>query len=358
MLIQSGAGPGRSKEEEQKDFMGLGGVKPFWASQKQNTKPDNGSDAPSGEATKEEKMQAAKDSWRILARRHGLPEPDDAKIVEAMKAGPTGAVTKIFGWAQTLVQKNQLVRQYYDILYSKINRNSAAEKVTKADEEIPPMATVVADAAPWISSLLEVEMSCGVVSFLERDVVDALLDYAGLSDLISPDKRVTASDGFSREGQQLLAAAIKVERRPDHCALFDATPGSVVEAREVEMKSVGMTGIYPAYELLAADTTARDFNFLTAMNIRRLFGEKESHEPQLMAEPIRPVPRRRVKTLFRDEDPQVGTKPSGDSARSEDEATKDKRKRLEETYGAPPGQESGDSGVRWEDDEFKDWLFQ
>jgi hypothetical protein len=34
----------------------------------------------------------------------------------------------------------------------------------------------------WLKSLLDVEMSCGIVSYLDRDQVDILLEEAGLAD--------------------------------------------------------------------------------------------------------------------------------------------------------------------------------
>jgi hypothetical protein len=50
----------------------------------------------------------------------------------------------------------------------------------------------------WLKSLLDVEMSCGIVSYLDRDQVDILLEEAGAG-LIAPDKRVSASSGYKRD---------------------------------------------------------------------------------------------------------------------------------------------------------------
>ena len=51
------------------------------------------------------------------------------------------------------------------------------------------------------------EMQCSVVSYLEREQVDTLLELAGLSDLIPPDKRISASNGNVTDTDVLLGAA-------------------------------------------------------------------------------------------------------------------------------------------------------
>lgn len=45
----------------------------------------------------------------------------------------------------------------------------------------------------------------------------------------------------------------------DMCVVFDGNADALNKARDNEMKSVGMTCVYPSYELLAADMTARNF---------------------------------------------------------------------------------------------------
>ena len=47
------------------------------------------------------------------------------------------------------------------------------------------------------------------------------------------------------------------------------------------MRSVALVGAYPRYELLNADTSASSVDELTALNIRRLFGERVYDQPEL-----------------------------------------------------------------------------
>ena len=154
----------------------------------------------------------------------------------------------------------------------------------------------------WIKSLQDVEMACGVTSHLNEDQVHVLLAFAGLSSLLPREKRVSRSNGYERDSQQMLGAALRIERRPDHCVVFDSSPGACGAAREVEMRSVAMVGPYPRYELLSADTSAFSYSELTAMNIRRLFGERVYDQPMLDSLQIQPETRRKTKTTFWDPD--------------------------------------------------------
>jgi beta-phosphoglucomutase-like phosphatase (HAD superfamily) len=74
---------------------------------------------------------------------------------------------------------------------------------------------------------------------------------------------------------------LRIERRPDHCVVFDSSPHANTAAQEIEMRCVSLVGPYPRYELLTADTSAFSFDELTAMNIRRLFGERVYDQPML-----------------------------------------------------------------------------
>ena len=141
-------------------------------------------------------------------------------------------------------------------------------------------------------------MQCVVVSHMNREQLDVMLDVAGLSQLFGEDKRVTSTDGYGRDVDQLLGASLRLERRPDHCVVFDASPNSAVAAHDAEMRSVGVIGAFPRYELLAADSTASSFDELTAMNIRRLFGERIYDQPMVDMQQADPEKTTRQKTKF------------------------------------------------------------
>ena len=312
-----------------------------------------------------ELIKAAKDAWFVLARKRGFPKPDNSLVSQAMKVGPDDAVIAVFGWTESTSEKNDLVRLYYEIFNKKVEKRKASEVhsfESKNDDLDIPLVQIIPGSVQWVASLVEVQMSCGILSLLERDVTDLILEHSGLSNLIAREKRITASDMYTRDDQLMLGAAIHLERKPDHCIVFDSTSATFQAARELDMKSVGMTGIYPTYELVAADTTARGFDSLTATNIRRLFAERENQEPMLLSEAIKPIKRRKVKTRFVDQDDRewdsdeyyekygnYGEGVSGSEARQI-------YNNLEDAFQSD-NPLLDDKSVSF-DDEFKGWLFQ
>jgi len=252
---------------------------------------------------KDELYQIAFDSWAEVAKSAGYESPTSDQVLYAMTVGLEDAISSGFEWTVDPLEANDLAQKYTDIvdkasasLRQTYQKDSSTESsVTPQEEKIPPYFTVVPGAAKWIKSLLDVEMPCAVISYLDREQVDVLLEQSGLSGFFARDKRVSHSSGYNRESQQMLGASLRVEKRPDHCVVFDTTPESAVAAHDVEMKCVNIIGIYPMYDLLNADSAARDFSDLTAMNLRRLFGERIYDQPMLDTQQT--APREQVRTL-------------------------------------------------------------
>jgi beta-phosphoglucomutase-like phosphatase (HAD superfamily) len=234
--------------------------------------------------------------------------PDQEKVQFAMAVGPEEAIVVGFKWTDSYEKAASIASMYRDKIKAKraewikngYNLSSNNENTQEAIDR--PMVVVREGVNDWIKSLQDVEMACGVTSYLNEDQVDILLRYAGLSSLLPREKRVSLSNGYDRDSQQMLGAALRIERRPDHCVVFDSSPGACGAAREVEMRSVAMVGPYPRYELLSADTSAFSFSELTAMNIRRLFGERVYDQPMLDSLQNQPEIRRKTKTAFWDPD--------------------------------------------------------
>ena len=257
---------------------------------------------PKGGPSADEVYKAAFDAWTATATQCGYAAPDAEAVQFALVVGPEEAIVTGFQWTEDEAEVSKVVVVYKQEL-SKRRSNWQSDSTQETDsaksgeETIPPFV-VMPGAADWIKSLLAVEMQCGIISYLDRDQVDVLLEQAGLADLFPRDQRVSANNGYSRDSQQMLGAALRLERRPDHCVVFDTTPYSSVGAREADMKSVSLIGPYPRYELLTADTTSNSFDDLTAMNIRRLFGERIFDQPMLDTQDAEPDKRRETKTKF------------------------------------------------------------
>jgi beta-phosphoglucomutase-like phosphatase (HAD superfamily) len=262
--------------------------------------------APSG-PSQDDIYRTVFDSWTALANELGYPLPDNEQVQFALSVGAEEAIKNGFGWTNDSAKVAEILGKYKAEIAKRRSlwqNHLTTKPQSKNDTADIPMYKVSPGVSRWVKSLLDVEMQCGVVSYLERDQVDTLLQLAGLNDLITPDKRVSASNGYVTDTDMLLGAALRVERRPDHCVVFDTTPYSSVAAHEVEMQSVCLIGPYPRYELLSADTTAASFDSLSAINIRRLFSERVYDQPLVEVQATDPGRTRptRTRTRFSDDE--------------------------------------------------------
>ena len=258
-----------------------------------------------------ELFQAAFDAWKDVAEKRGFPAPDADQVQFSMTVGPEDALSS-FQWTEDPNERRDILEAYLKAVQeassmwkNKYTLGLEPRSKERPVDDAPPPYSIVPGAHRWLQKLLDVEMPCAVISNLDREQVDVLLECTGLDKFFPVDKRVTASNGYKQESQQMLGAALRVERRPDHCVVFDGSPESSAAAHDVEMKSVAMTGVYPMYELLNADSTARYFDELTAMNVRRLFGERVYDQPMFDALEDRPDIKQQRKTRFWEEGDRV-----------------------------------------------------
>jgi beta-phosphoglucomutase-like phosphatase (HAD superfamily) len=250
-----------------------------------------------------ELFQAAYEAWKQVAENRGFSPPTEEQVRFSMTVGPEDGL-KSFKWADNADERKAIVEDYLNAV-RRTSSNRGYElglnpKPTEnTSDDAPPPYTVIPGASNWLQSLQDVEMPCCIISYLEKEQVDVLLDQSGLSKFFPVEHRVTGSNGYEIESQQMLGAALRVERRPDHCVVFDSSPESSVAAHDVDMKSVSLIGVYPMYELLSADSTARYLDDLTAMNVRRLFGERVYDQPMVDSLEDRPKLKKQTKILTR-----------------------------------------------------------
>jgi beta-phosphoglucomutase-like phosphatase (HAD superfamily) len=269
-------------------------------SQSQSEGPSNG-----------ELFQTAFDAWKEVAENRGFPAPNADQVQFSMTVGPEDGLSSL-QWTEDPNERKDILQDYIKAVQEKSSKwrdeythgLDPKPKASPVDDEPPPYS-IVPEADKWLQSLLDVEMACGVISYLEQDQMDVLLEQAGLDKFFPRDKCVSAGNGYKLESQQMLGAALRIERRPDHCVVFGPTPESSVAAHDVDMKSVAMVGVYPMYELLNSDSTARYFDELTAMNVRRLFGERVYDQPMMDALADRPEMKKQRKTRFWEEGDRV-----------------------------------------------------
>jgi len=246
-------------------------------------------------------------AWRRVAEELNLRKPSDDNLRYASVQNPEYAVRRIFYWTDNYQFSTHIGKIYNKFLREEVEAssdglcavsNQQLEKASSSSGKAFPLP-LTEGVKSWISALFDVEMPVALVSYLDDETVSTLLNVTGLADFFPRDRRVTKTNGLNRDSYLQLAACLNLDRRPDSCLLFEANMVGLGVARENDLRSVGLTTIYPMYELQAADTTVKDFNYMTAMNIRRIFGERTYHEPLTMPDsPMCKIQKRKVLTIY------------------------------------------------------------
>jgi len=249
--------------------------------------------------TEEDVLRLQVDVWSEVARRNAFEPPNADEVQLATFGSPDEAVIRVFKWTDDAEKSREIAAVFSEVMgqmskefLEKFNPGGGqpGAEVTVAgttsedadDDGVNnlPLFVLNDGAVEWLETLREVEMPCAVLSHLDRRTVDVVLDQTGLARFFPPERRVTVENAYRGEIDELLGAALRLERRPDHCATFDVTPGSAVSAHENGMRNVAMIGLYANYDLLAADTTAKYFDQFRAQNLRGLFSDVKLDEPQ------------------------------------------------------------------------------
>jgi len=247
-------------------------------------------------------------AWQRVIEKLNLEKPSDKSIHLASVHTPEYAARKIFFWTNNHKKCTEIGWAYNQFLMEELNcalenldselsHSSETHSMLKENSDI----TLVEGVKSWIKAITDVEMPIMLVSYLEKEAVDIILNATGLADFFPDHKRVTKESGCDKDSYLQLSACLHVDRNPGACVLFEANIEGLSVARENDIRSVGVMTVYPCYDLQSADTTIRDFNYMTAMNLRSLFGERKDLEPETLPDtPISKNHERKVITFYPD----------------------------------------------------------
>lgn len=128
----------------------------------------------------------------------------------------------------------------------------------------------------WLALMSRNNIPCALITHMNHMMTKTLLESIGLDQKFRFDALVTAEDDMDTAAQQYLSAAMKLNRPPDQCVVFGATPSSIAAAHNCTMRSIAVLGPHTGPELRAADLTIGSMTELTVYNLRRLFANKGS----------------------------------------------------------------------------------
>eukprot|EP00271_Cylindrocystis_brebissonii_P006369 TRINITY_DN19124_c0_g2_i1.p1 TRINITY_DN19124_c0_g2~~TRINITY_DN19124_c0_g2_i1.p1 ORF type:complete len:399 (-),score=57.88 TRINITY_DN19124_c0_g2_i1:867-2063(-) len=217
------------------------------------------------------------EAWRQLAVEEGrdLEELERAQR-HIRSVGAERAVRQVLGWARhegEVARLTARLASLYSLLFSQVKA---------------PLDGV----RPWLQALHRARVPCAVSSSLDRITLLAALERMGLSRYFRAC--VTEEDGMESIAHRFLSAAVKLDRAPSKCVVFEDDPRGVAAAHNCSMKAVALIGTHPAYELTQADLAVSNFSELSVINLRRLFAVRglEFMDLEKQAEDKKPFKRK------------------------------------------------------------------
>jgi len=223
-------------------------------------------------------------AWRNLAEEENLKWPMHERPLHG--GHPERIVTDVLRWTNDRNRAKKLSARMSE-LYT--------EEFRKCSEPLPGVRE-------WLTALQSVRVPCALACTLPRRDIEEALERMQLRTLF---RAVTdEADGMELPSQRFLCSALKLERPPNRCVVFESTPTGITGAHNASMKAVAVMGVHRGYELIQADLTVANMSELAIMNIRRLFATSGHEFMDHQKQPIKP-PGQRPRTL-------VGTYPHRD----------------------------------------------
>ncbi|KAF8725998.1 hypothetical protein HU200_020578 [Digitaria exilis] len=197
------------------------------------------------------------DAWRQLALEEGKDIPSAAHIRKSILHGAADHVLrKVLYWTKEEDKmekmKARLIELYYENLFE--------------------LDTPVEGLREWLDAVQTAGIPCAVASSLDRRCMVEALDRMALSKYFKAI--VTDEDDMESIANRFLSAAMKLDRKPSKCVVFEDDPRGVTAAHNCTMMAVALIGAHPAYELVQADLAIAKYSKLSVINLRRLFANK------------------------------------------------------------------------------------
>ncbi|KAK8928445.1 hypothetical protein KSP39_PZI017818 [Platanthera zijinensis] len=219
------------------------------------------------------------DAWRQLASEEGREIPTAGHVHRIIvNTAADYVLQKVLCWEKEENVLEKLKSRLSQLYY---------QNLLKLD-------TPVEGLREWLEALYTAGTPCAIVSCLDRKIMLEALEKMGISKYFQAV--VSEEDGMESMAHGFLAAAVKLDRKPSKCVVFEDDPRGITAAHNCTMMAVAMIGAHPAYELEQADLAVASYNELSVINLRRLFAHKGSSFMDLRKQIIDKLPSRRKLT--------------------------------------------------------------
>ncbi|KAJ7532976.1 hypothetical protein O6H91_13G027700 [Diphasiastrum complanatum] len=215
-------------------------------------------------------------SWARLAKEEGkVLTEDPEELRQLLCLGVEDSLQKVLRWGKEEHELSRLTCRLADIYCDELSKVRV------------PMEGLI----DWLEALDTAGVPCAVASTLDRISLLAALERMSLREYFQVI--VTEEDGMESIAHRFLSAAVKLDRPPFKCVVFEDDPRGITAAHNCSMKAVALIGSHPAYELTQADLAVSSFSELSVINLRRLFANKGSEFMDLKKQPDEKKPQKR-----------------------------------------------------------------
>ncbi|CAL9057766.1 5-amino-6-(5-phospho-D-ribitylamino)uracil phosphatase, chloroplastic-like [Musa acuminata AAA Group] len=216
------------------------------------------------------------DAWRQLASEEGNEFSSDRHINKLiLHTAADHVLRKVLCWEEEESELERLKSRLSQLYY---------ENLIKLDAPVEGLKE-------WLDAVHTAGIPCAIVSCLDRRYMHESLQKMGLKKYFQAI--VTEEDGMESIAHRFLSAAVKMDRKPSKCIVFEDDPRGITAAHNCTMMAVALIGAHPAYELVQADLAVASFSELSVINLRRLFAHKGSSFMDLQKQIIEKSPPKR-----------------------------------------------------------------
>ncbi|CAI5478442.1 unnamed protein product [Closterium sp. Yama58-4] len=197
------------------------------------------------------------EAWKQLAEEVGKPLPGSPSSLRQLStASPAHCIKSVLFWASDVPTIASLKDRLSELYCRQLSKVRA------------PLEGV----QEWLDALQKAGVPCAVATSIDRLTLLSALDRMKL--LHHFQAFVTAEDGMESMAHRFLSAAVKLDRAPAKCVVFEDDPRGITAAHNCSMKAVALIGTHPAYELKQADLAVSSYAELSVINLRRLFANR------------------------------------------------------------------------------------
>lgn len=214
-------------------------------------------------------------AWTRVAEEMNYTKPELSDVTLAMTMPVEKAIQRVMYWTQDWGDTKRIAYRRAELYY---------ELWRDYDHQM------LQETRDWLESLYKASIPICVCSEMDHDSLQVSLKKMGVEDLTEKCCFVTAEDDCDTRAQMYLTSALKLNRRPEYCVVFDVDPEAISSAHDISAQCVAVLGNHAAWQLRSADLTVSSLGDLTTYNIRRLFanvGEGNSNpgDPGYKPEP-------------------------------------------------------------------------